>query len=56
MSRLNLAPSAYFGGALDEILPYYIVRDAAKPDALLLDFLSTTGTAALETGGRAAWR
>lgn len=33
------------------ILPYDAVRAAAEPDALLLDFLSTTYAAAAEAGG-----
>jgi Family of unknown function (DUF5996) len=33
------------------ILPYDAVRAVAKPDALLLDFLSTTYAAAAEAGG-----
>ena len=44
---------ASFHAALGEfILPYDAVRAAAKPDDLLLDFLSTTYAAAAET---AAW-
>jgi hypothetical protein len=43
---------ATFNTALGEfILPYDTVRAAAEPDALLLDFLSSTYTAAAETGG-----
>ena len=42
MSWLALTPGAYFDGALGEILPYDTVRDAAEPDAGLLDFQSTT--------------
>ncbi|HEY2132605.1 MAG TPA: DUF5996 family protein [Acetobacteraceae bacterium] len=43
---------AYFDAALGEyILPYDVVRAAADPEALLLDFLSTTYAAAAETGG-----
>ena len=43
---------AGYNTALGEfILPYDTVRDAADPDALLLDFLSTTYAAAAETGG-----
>jgi hypothetical protein len=33
------------------ILPYDAVRGATEPDALLLDFLSTTYAAAAEAGG-----
>lgn len=44
---------ARFDGTLGEfILPYETVRAAADPDALLLDFLSTTYEAAADT---AAW-
>ena len=44
--------AAHFDGSLGEfILPYDTVRRAADPDALLLDFLSTTYAAAAETGG-----
>jgi hypothetical protein len=32
------------------VLPYDTVRAAASPDALLIDFLSTTYTAAAEAG------
>jgi hypothetical protein len=47
-----VAPGAYFDAGLGEfILPYDAVRDAAEPDALLLDFLSGTYAAAAETGG-----
>ncbi|MGC2201629.1 MAG: DUF5996 family protein [Stellaceae bacterium] len=43
---------ARFDGMLGEfVLPYDTVRNAADPDALLLDFLSTTYVAAAETGG-----
>ena len=42
---------AHFERALGEfILPYDTVRNAADPDALLLDFLATTYAAAAETG------
>jgi Family of unknown function (DUF5996) len=45
-------PGAYFDTTLGEfILPYELVAQALKPDALLLDFLSTTYAAAAETGG-----
>ena len=57
MSWLALTPGAYFDGALDEfILPYNAVRDAAEPDALLLDFLSqlTQPRWGLATGPRGA--
>ena len=48
----TIARGAHFDGALGEfILPYDTVRRAADPDALLLDFLSTTYAAAAETGG-----
>lgn len=44
-------PSASFETALGEfILPYDKVRAAADPDALLLDFLSSTYAAAAEAG------
>jgi hypothetical protein len=47
-----VAPGASFDAILGEfILPYDAVRAAANPDDLLLDFLSTTYTAAAETGG-----
>jgi hypothetical protein len=47
-----VTPGAGFDETLGEfILPYDTVRAAAEPDALLLDFLSTTYTAAAETGG-----
>jgi hypothetical protein len=43
---------AYYDTTLGEcILPYDAVRAAAEPDALLLDFLSTTYAAAAEAGG-----
>ncbi|MPZ18325.1 MAG: hypothetical protein GEV06_10500 [Luteitalea sp.] len=43
---------AYFDTTMGEfILPYDAVAAAADPDALLLDFLSTTYAAAAETGG-----
>jgi hypothetical protein len=45
-------PGAAFDASLGEfILPYDTLRAAAEPDALLLDFLSTTYVAAAETGG-----
>jgi hypothetical protein len=47
-----ITPGARFEPALGEfILPYEVVRLAADPDALLLDFLSTTYAAAAEAGG-----
>jgi hypothetical protein len=47
----HVTPEAYFDAALGEfILPYDAVRAAAQPDALLLDFLSTTYAAAAEAG------
>src|SRR5580704_4594710 len=47
-----LPAGARYEPALGEfILPYDVVRAAADPDALLLDFLSTTYAAAAETGG-----
>jgi len=46
------APGAYFETKLGEfILPYERVRTAADPDALLLDFLSSTYSAAAQAGG-----
>jgi Family of unknown function (DUF5996) len=47
-----VTPGARFEPTLGEfILPYDVVRNAAGPDALLLDFLATTYAAAAETGG-----
>jgi Family of unknown function (DUF5996) len=47
----QVTPGAYFDAKLGEfVLPYDTVRAAANPDALLLDFLSTTYTAAAEAG------
>jgi hypothetical protein len=47
-----VTPGAGYNAALGEfILPYDTVRGAADPDAMLLDFLSTTYAAAAETGG-----
>ena len=47
-----VTPDARFDRVLGEfILPYEAVRDAADPEALLLDFLSTTYAAAADTGG-----
>jgi hypothetical protein len=48
-----VSAGGYFDETLGEfILPYGAVRAAADPDALLLDFLSTTYAAAADTG---AW-
>ena len=45
-------PGASYNAALGEfILPYETVRTAADPDALLLEFLTTTYAAAADTGG-----
>jgi Family of unknown function (DUF5996) len=42
---------AHFDAALGEfILPYDVMRSAAEPDVLLLDFLSTTYVAAADAG------
>jgi len=47
-----VTPQAHFDTTLGEfILPYDTVRAAAAPDALLLDFLSTTYAAAADSGG-----
>jgi hypothetical protein len=47
-----VTPGAHFDKTLGEfILPYDTMRTAPEPDALLLDFLSTTYAAAAETGG-----
>jgi hypothetical protein len=47
-----VTPGATFDTTLGEfILPYDTVRAALEPDALLLDFLSSTYAAAAETGG-----
>jgi hypothetical protein len=47
-----VTPAARFDEALGEfILPYEAVRNAADPEALLLEFLSTTYAAAADTGG-----
>jgi hypothetical protein len=47
-----MAPGGRFEPSLGEfILPYDEVRRAADPDALLLDFLSTTYAAAADAGG-----
>jgi hypothetical protein len=48
----RVTPGARFEATLGEfILPYETVRTAADPDALLLDFLSTTYAAAADAGG-----
>jgi hypothetical protein len=48
----SVTPGAHFDTTLGEfILPYATVRNAADPNALLLDFLSTTYTAAADAGG-----
>ena len=47
-----VTPGARFDGVLGEfILPYEAVRNAADPEALLLEFLSTTYAAAADMGG-----
>jgi Family of unknown function (DUF5996) len=47
-----ITTGAYFDEALGEfILLYDTVRNSTEPEALLLDFLSTTYAAAAETGG-----
>jgi Family of unknown function (DUF5996) len=47
----QVTPGAHFDAVQGEfILPYDAVRNAVDPDAVLLDFLSTTYTAAAETG------
>ena len=49
---LPVTPGAYFDTTLGEfILPYDMVAAAPEPDALLLDFLSTTYSAAAGAGG-----
>ena len=46
-----MTPGAAFDPKLGEfILPYDVVRAAPDPDALLLDFLSTTYAAAADCG------
>jgi hypothetical protein len=46
-----VTPGAYFDKAFGEfILPYDVVRSAADPDAVLLDFLTTTYAAAAIAG------
>jgi Family of unknown function (DUF5996) len=47
-----VTPGATFNTTFGEfIMPYDTVRNAGKPDALLLDFLSTTYTAAADAAG-----
>ena len=47
-----VTPGAYFDTTLGEfILPYDTLRAAGDPDSMLLDFLSTTYTAAADAGG-----
>jgi hypothetical protein len=47
-----VTPGACFDTTLGEfILPYDVVRTAADPDTVLLDFLTATYTAAAERGG-----
>ena len=47
----SVPPSAHFDQTLGEfVLPYDAVRTAADPEALLLDFLSSTYTAAADAG------
>jgi Family of unknown function (DUF5996) len=51
-SLRSVTEGACFDQALGEfILPYELVRHAADPDALLLDFLSSTYAAAADLGG-----
>jgi hypothetical protein len=48
----SVTHGAHFDAKLGEfVLPYDAVRGAAEPDALLLDFLSTTYAAAADAGG-----
>jgi len=48
----SVTHGAHFDAKLGEfVLPYDTVRGAAEPDALLLDFLSTTYAAAADAGG-----
>ncbi|MGA7537829.1 MAG: DUF5996 family protein [Steroidobacteraceae bacterium] len=48
----RVPPGAYFEQSLGEfILPYEAVRAVAEPDALLLEFLSSTYLAAANAGG-----
>lgn len=44
-------PGAYDDGLREFVLPYTAVREAADPDATLLDFLEATYTAAADRGG-----
>ena len=45
-----MPPGGRFDGALSEfVLPYEAVRNAADPEALLLEFLSATHAAAADT-------
>lgn len=47
----SVTPGAHFDAALGEfVLPYERVRAAADPDAMLLDFLSSTYAAAADAG------
>jgi hypothetical protein len=47
----KVPPGAFFEESLGEfVLPYDAVRTAAEPDSLLLDFLSSTYTAAADSG------
>jgi hypothetical protein len=47
----RVPPGAHFEEGLGEfVLPYDAVRTAADPDALLLDFLSSTYAAAADAG------
>jgi hypothetical protein len=47
----EITPGAYYDAGFGEFfLPYATLRSATDPDALLLDFLSTTYTAAADTG------
>lgn len=47
----SVTPGAHFDAALGEfVLPYDRVRAAADPDAMLLDFLSSTYAAAADAG------
>ena len=53
LREAEVTPGARFDEGFGEfILPYETVRTAADPDALLLDFLSSTYAAAANTG---AW-
>jgi hypothetical protein len=48
----TVSPGASYDATLGEfILPYDAVADALDPEALLLDFLTTTYAAAAETAG-----